>query len=68
MGFLGLFKPNVGKLVAALKGKDEDTRREVAWILGEIGDSRAIKSLEELARNDPHPIVQPGCRRGAGKD
>ncbi len=50
-------EPAVDLLLRALKVGNKDVRRLVAWILGEIGDSRAIKPLIQ-ALNDEDSDVQ----------
>ncbi len=68
MGFLGLFKPNIEKLiknkdihglVKALGNKNEDTRLTAAKVLLEIGDrdTRVVDSLLR-ALNDKNPRIK----------
>jgi len=45
-------EPSVKPLIETLKDKDDDVRCVVAWILGEIGDKRAIESLTEALNSE----------------
>jgi len=44
------------ELVKALDSEEEDTRREVAYALGQIGSERALQPLAEAARADSEPV------------
>lgn len=60
---LGKFKePAVPYLLDALKDPDEHVRRYAAWILGVIGDERAISALEN-ALEDPSDYVRKGVEQ-----
>lgn len=60
---LGKFKERaVPFLLDALKNSDEHVRRYAAWILGVIGDKRAIPALEN-ALNDPSDYVHKGAEQ-----
>ncbi len=45
------------RMIQALSDADKDVRAGAAWILGEMKDSRAIESLEKVARDD-YPLAR----------
>lgn len=53
-------------LIDTLKDPDEDMRRDAAWMLGNIGDERAIHPLTE-ALKDPDEEVRFHVARNLGK-
>ena len=42
-------------------------RKSAAWALGEIGDAKAIKPLEELAQNDPESRIRQAAKEALAK-
>ena len=44
--------------MAALQTEDQELRGQVAWALGEIGNSTALQTLTALAANDPSADVR----------
>ncbi|MFW5936175.1 MAG: HEAT repeat domain-containing protein, partial [Candidatus Hadarchaeota archaeon] len=48
----------VDPLIEALKDREENVRDKAAEALGDIGDKRAVKYLEDIMMNDKHWFVR----------
>ena len=53
-------------LVTTARGNEEDACSEIWYLLGEIGDPRAIEPLTELL-NDPGPLVREAAAKALEK-
>ncbi len=54
-------------LIAGLEHEAPEVRREMARVLEKLGDFRAIKPLEKLAKNDPEPSVRQAAQEALAK-
>lgn len=66
---LGKFNDSItaDKLIIALKSSDAHVRWVAAYALGEMGDSRALSTLEQMAENDEGKTSDDGPVKNAAR-
>lgn len=62
-------KYNIDPLITVLEDETNNTtiRSNVAWVLSEIGDEKAIKPLKRVAYNDTSPVVRKYAKEALRK-
>jgi len=63
MALIAVGSPGVMPLCEALQTTDELTKQEIIFILGEIGDRKALPALAEMALKADKPSIRETARR-----